>query len=110
VTENGNGTAANLSDDLIAKARAIASRSDELLKLLDDARQRLLDSGGGREPANGRTPAPIQAGSESEPSAGLRLLTSQMFASGAERREVADRLREDFAIEDPERTLKGMGL
>ena len=41
---NGNGNAAaTLSEDLITRARAIANRSDELLQLLEDARQRLLD-------------------------------------------------------------------
>ena len=128
MTENGNGKAvANLSDDLIAKARAIASRSDELLELLEDARQRLLESDGKREAAKSVRPAPkrrFKPKSESKPKAapktgarspnelseGLRLLTSQMSAAGADRREIADRLRKDFAIEDPERLLKSMGL
>src|SRR4051794_31191811 len=44
MSANGNGNAvATLSDDLIAKARALASRSDELLELLEDARRRLVD-------------------------------------------------------------------
>jgi hypothetical protein len=126
MTENGNGKAvAQLSDDLIAKARAIASRSDELLELLEDARQRLLDSEPGKEKVRrsapkrrfkpGTDPKPkaapkAKAKSENEISDGLRLLTSQMAADGAGRQEIAKCLREDFAIENPEPILKSMGL
>jgi hypothetical protein len=130
VSENGNGKAvANLSDELVAKARAIASRSDELLDLLEDARQRLLDSDADGGASKARPPAPkrrFKPKSESKPkpkatakssgkpsgelSEGLRLLTSQMAAAGADRREIANRLRDDFAIEDPEPILKSMGL
>jgi hypothetical protein len=43
---NGNGNSVgSITDDLIEKAKAIANRSDELLHLLEDARQKLLDSG-----------------------------------------------------------------
>jgi ParB-like chromosome segregation protein Spo0J len=128
VSENGHPDGvAQLSDDLIAKARAIASRSDELLEMLEDARQRLLQSDPERETTNGRRPGPTRkfkptgeptpklapedmGRSESELSDGLRLLTSQMSADGADRQEIASRLREDFAIEDPEAILKSMGL
>jgi hypothetical protein len=68
---NGTGVA-SLSDDLIAKARAIASRSDELLELLEDARQRLLDSDEGPEASTDRKPAPkrrFKAQAESKPMA-----------------------------------------
>ena len=47
---------------------------------------------------------------EGELSDGLRLLTSQMSAAGADRQEIAECLRNDFAIEDPEPILKSMGL
>jgi hypothetical protein len=51
---NGNGNSVgSITDDLIEKAKAIASRSDELLHLLEDARQKLLDSG--REPEQEQT-------------------------------------------------------
>jgi hypothetical protein len=44
--DNGNGNSVgSITDDLIEKAKAIANRSDELLHLLEDARQKLLDSG-----------------------------------------------------------------
>jgi hypothetical protein len=111
---NGN-TVATLSDDLIARARAIASRSDELLHLLEDARLRLL------EPADGRTsqrraapePAPKRRKTSSrsgEVSEGLRLLTTQMSVAGADRDEIAERLREEFGVDDAEPILKDMGL
>lgn len=123
---NGSGVA-NLSDDLIAKARAIASRSDELLELLEDARQRLLESDEGRDAPKDPKPAPrrrVKPQAESKPKAapkprarpdnelseGLRLLTTQMAAAGADRREIAEHLRQDFGIEEPERILKSMGL
>jgi hypothetical protein len=51
-----------------------------------------------------------KAKSENELSDGLRLLTSQMSAAGADRPEIAECLRKDFAIEDPEPILKSMGL
>jgi hypothetical protein len=126
VTQNGHGKAeAQLSDDLIAKARAIASRSDELIELLEDARQRLLEADPEREGAKGRPeskrrfkPNPTaskgtskaKVKTEGELSDGLRLLTSQMSAAGADRQEIADCLRRDFAIENPEPILKSMGL
>ncbi len=137
MTQNGHGKAeGQLSDDLIEKARAIASRSDELIEILEDARQRLLESDPEREVAKGRKsgpkrrfkPAPdarapgdsksaaskgaskAQVKSEAELSDGLRLLTTQMSAGGADRREIAECLRRDFAIEDPDQILKSMGL
>jgi len=135
VTQNGQGKAvAKLSDDLIAKARAVARRSDELLELLEDARQRLLDSereGQAATPGEPQAPkrrfkpdskpkiepkAKTKAATRTtgkpkdELSEGLRLLTSQMSAAGADRQEIAERLRNDFGIEDPERILKSMGL
>jgi len=119
MNENGNGQAVtNLSDDLVAKARAIASRSDELLQLLEDARTRLLDADQeteqkSRKPAPKRrpqsTPATKQAQKEGI-SEGLRLLTTQMSVAGADREEIAERLRDEFAVEDPERILKAMGI
>jgi hypothetical protein len=112
---NGNGDAvATLSDDLIARAQAIASRSDELLHLLEDAQQRLVDSGE-KAPAQRR----IRSGSASKAkkpsrkdgiSDGLRLLTTQMSLAGADRSEIADRLRDEFGVSDPEPILKDIGL
>ena len=129
MTQNGNGKAVTtqLSDDLIARAQAVARRSDELLELLEDARQRLVESDGDGEVASGRRAAPkrtfkpandskprdvptSEAKSDYEMSEGLRLLTSQMAADGADRRDIARCLREDFAIENPEPILKKMGL
>jgi hypothetical protein len=128
VTQNGNDKSApELSDDLIDKARAIASRSDELLELLEDARQRLLEADPQGKLADRGRPGSqrrFESTSESKPKAapeataksekelseGLRLLTSQMSAAGAGRQEIAERLREDFAIDDPEPILKSMGL
>ncbi len=115
MTQNGHGRPeSHLSDDLIAKARAIASRSDELIELLEDARQRLLESdpeaAGDSKPTASKGTSTTKAKSENELSDGLRLLTSQMSAAGADRREIAECLRKDFAIEDPEPILKSMGL
>lgn len=133
MTENGHGKPeAQLSEELIAKARVIATRSDELIELLEDAQQRLVESDSEREAAKGRKPGPkrrfkpdsnskpngdskstapkAKVKSEGELSDGLRLLTSQMSAAGADRREIAACLRKDFAIQDPEPILKSMGL
>jgi hypothetical protein len=121
MSTNGNGNSVtNLSDDLVAKARAIASRSDELLQLLEDARKRLLDAdretkARARKPAPRRRFKPEAAAPKKQPeketvSEGLRLVTSQMSVAGAGRDEIADRLREEFDVDDPERILKALGL
>jgi hypothetical protein len=61
MSTNGNGNAvASLSDDLIARAQAIASRSDELLHLLEDARGRLLDTGEKPAPQRKLKPEPTR--------------------------------------------------
>ena len=112
---NGNGNAPGaLSDDLIARAKAIASRSDELLHLLEDARQRLVDPADKpatqrkykSEPAR-RSKAPSKSGGIPD---GLRVLTAQMSASGANRDQIAKQLRDEFDVDDPEPILKSMGL
>ncbi len=119
---NGNGdttAAATITDDLIAKARAIASRSDELLHLLEDARQRLLNRG--NEPTPSRRFPPDAAAKpdpqsqapeppEEEISDGLRVLITQMSMAGSSREEIAARLRDEFVVADPEAILRRMGL
>jgi hypothetical protein len=111
---NGNGNAAaTLSDDLVARAKAIASRSDELLHLLEDARLRLVDAG--EKPATQRrfkSKPSSKKGAAGKPGIpeGLRLLTTQMSVSGADRDEIAERLRDEFGVENPEPILKNMGL
>jgi hypothetical protein len=112
---NGNGNAvATLSDELIARAKAIANRSDELLHLLEDARQRLLDpaekaaSQRRLKPEPARKPR-VSAKKDGVPE-GLRLLTTQMSVAGADRDEIAERLRDEFGVDDPEPILKNMGL
>jgi hypothetical protein len=120
---NGNGNAvATLSDDLVAKARAIASRSDDLLELLDDARLRLLDPDRKRptRPEPERTPEPELPPAEvvepeparegSDVSDGLRVLTTQMSVAGADRDEIAARLRAEFGVADAEPILRSLGL
>jgi hypothetical protein len=122
MTANGNGNSVGtVTDDLIAKARAIANRSDELLHLLEDARQKLLN--GGRKPEQERRfkpaePISIESTPEAPPkvpappeiSDGLRLLTTQMTMSGASREEIAAWLTQEFGIADPEAILRQMGL
>lgn len=112
---NGNGNAAAaLSDDLIARAKAIASRSDELLHLLEDARQRLVEPA--EKPATQRKfkSEPARRSKASTKSAGipdgLRVLAAQMSASGANRDQIAKQLRDEFGVDDPEPILKSMGL
>jgi hypothetical protein len=122
VKGKGNSVAM-LSDDLIARAKAIASRSDELLHLLEDARQRLLDPT--EQPT---TKEPPEAARRFEPKRaskkqaarrparkgeipeGLRLLTTQMSVAGANREQIAAQLRSEFGVADPERILRSMGL
>jgi hypothetical protein len=115
MSTNGNGNVvATLSDDLIERAKAIASRSDELLQLLEDARQRLAEPGD--KPAPRRRfksePAarPTKKASKGEVSEGLRIVTTQMSVSGAGREEITARLRDEFGIADPEPILKSIGL
>jgi hypothetical protein len=115
MSTNGNGNAvASLSDDLIARAQAIASRSDELLHLLEDARGRLLDTGEKPAPQRKLKPEPTRQrkGSTSNNGIpeGLRLLTTQMSVAGADREEIAARLRDEFGVADPGPILKKMGL
>jgi hypothetical protein len=110
---NGNGNAAaTLSDDLVARAKAIASRSDELLNLLEDARLRLVDAG--EKPATQRRfkskPSPKKGAGKPGIPEGLRLLTTQMSVAGADRDEIAERLRDEFGVDNPEPILKNMGL
>ena len=114
---NGNG-AATLSDDLITRARAIASRSDELLQLLEDARQRLVDPSEKTAPKRRFEPkadAPKRQASPKAPkkegiSEGLRLLTTQMAVAGADREEIASALRDEYGVQDPDPILKSMGI
>jgi hypothetical protein len=110
---NGNGsTVTTLSDDLIKKAQAIASRSDELLHLLEDARQALLDTDRkvavtSRITTQAAAKKPAAKGQISD---GLRLLTTQMSVEGSSREEIAERLQGEFGIRDPEPILRDMGL
>ena len=115
MTRNGNGDgngAAALSDDLIARAKAIATRSDELLNLLEDAQNRLVDPAD--QPATQQRVDPARRSKASSKSGGvpegLRVLTFQMSVSGANRNEIAERLRDEFGVRDPEAILKSMGL
>jgi hypothetical protein len=62
------------------------------------------------KPEAARAPAPKRQPQKEELSEGLRLLTTQMSVAGAPREEIAERLRDEFAIKDPERILKAMGL
>ena len=126
---NGHGTAvANLSDDLIARAKAIASRSDDLLEMLDDARQRLVDPSKPKrevrpkregeiglepvpEPASESAPEePVDNDRPEEVSEGLRLLTTQMSVAGADREEIAAALKDEFGVENPDAILKSIDL
>jgi hypothetical protein len=111
--ENGDAVA-TLSGELIAKAQAVASRSDELIHVLDDAQQQLADSGE-RAPAQRRIGSATPCGSRKASrkdgiSDGLTLLTTQMSVAGADRSEIAARLRDEFGVSDPEPILKDMGL
>jgi hypothetical protein len=118
MSANGNGTpaVATLSDDLIARAQAIASRSDELLRLLEDSRQRLLKPNQKPSAARRFEPAAEQKSPTEKPapkdeiSDGLRLLTTQMSVAGSSREQIAARLRDEFEINDPETILRDMGL
>ncbi len=116
---NGNGVA-TLSDDLIKRARAIASRSDELLQLLEDARQRLLEPESkpapkrrfkpDPKPKAGRPKAATRASSsDGGVPEGLRLVTTQMSVAGASRDEIVERLRDEFGVANPEPILKDLG-
>jgi hypothetical protein len=114
MSTNGNGNAvATLSDDLIARAKAIASRSDELLQLLEDARQRLAEPGDKPAPKRLKSePAarPARKSAKGDVSEGLRIVTTQMSVAGADREEIAARLKDEFGIADPAPILKSVGL
>jgi hypothetical protein len=104
-----------LSDSLIARARAVAERSDELIAALDDARQRV--QGGDLSEQEPGAPEPEgqpngTAGGEVDPgvSEGARLLATQMAVAGSTRDEIASRLREEFDIDDVSPILDEIGL
>jgi hypothetical protein len=122
-----------LTDRLIARARAVAEQSDDLISALDDARRRLLSSESPepepKPPAESvlepvppipeperpiAPPAEPQLGPggelDSGASEGARLLATQMAVAGSTRDEIAGRLREEFGIDDPSPILDEIGL
>lgn len=100
----------SITDDLLARAQALARHSDELVDAVDAARRRVLrglPSAGDQEQANGAPgstdPGPIPAGAASSP--GIRLLARQMAIAGASKEKIEIRLKEEFGIEDPSAIL-----
>jgi hypothetical protein len=124
-----------LADALMERARTLASQADQLISALDETARRLVESGQAVEGAPLRIPvslinqlsetngsvesnAPTASngsqkakGSAQGPVSGAaRIFISRMAVAGANRDEIADRLREDFGVADPDEVLDGLGL
>jgi cell division septum initiation protein DivIVA len=120
----------SITDDLLARAQAVARQSDELINALDSAGRRALKiplrqpdddvgfNSNGVQPvpemraqtngsANSGSSDQRQAGSISD---GARLLVTQMAVAGSNRETIASRLREEFGIADPGAMLDEAGL
>lgn len=107
-----------LADALMERARTLAAQSDQLIAALDDAAQRLIESGHGVEASP--LPAPVRLlnpqlppeNGRGEPSVseGARLLINRLAVSGRGHDEIAERLREDFGIADADQVLARAGL
>ena len=123
-----------ITDDLLARARSVATQSDELISALNAAARKALrispkDRGedlrapeSPPEPRAERPPErrPVEPPPEppsTEPqrdggrvSEGARLLATQMAVAGSGRETIAARLREEFGIHDPSAILDDAGL
>jgi hypothetical protein len=130
----------SITDDLLARAQAVAKQSDELISALDSASRRTIKAPLRREedgaseaeqeePSAAPAPAPRaepaseeSASAEAEDGApperpppgrvsdGARLLATQMAVAGSSRDTIASRLREEFGIDDPSAILDEAGL
>jgi hypothetical protein len=112
-----------ISDALINQAHEVKRQSDQLIAALDKARTDLEERGGGAPglsevgadvPLRPATPGPPREVSylkavevtgdvaqSAGPSAGARLLATQMAVAGSSRDEIEQRLRSEFGIEEP---------
>jgi hypothetical protein len=109
-----------LTDALIARAEAVKSQSDELLRTLSQTRRGAeaaikaapqskkrtsrASSKKAAQPPVG-TPPPPAPSPPDQPSEGAQLLATQMAVAGSTREEIASRLRNDFGVGDAESML-----
>jgi len=125
-----------ITDDLLARAQAVAQQSDDLISALTNASRQAAGTPRRRRedmlstperadrPANPEPSRPATASAEADgapkseserPSSppvspGARLLVTQMAIAGSSRETIASRLREEFRIEDPSAILDEAGL
>jgi hypothetical protein len=114
---------AEVTDSLVERAESVKRQADELIAALGSARRQLEERApdelastpapAGSSPAGTqRAPAPHLKSVEpvaapgaagavpGEPTAGARLLATQMAVAGSSRPEIENRLRSEFGIED----------
>jgi hypothetical protein len=103
----------SITDELLARAQAVARQTDELIGALNGDNRGALKvvSGNDSEPA-GTAPSSNRrprrpTGSVSD---GARLLATQMAVAGSSRDGIASRLKEEFGIEDSSAILDEAGL
>jgi hypothetical protein len=111
----------SLTEDLRARAKAVVTECDQLIRAVEKASSSPAEDLGGKlriagpEPdeTNGvpGTAAPADAGSagESQISDRARLFAAQLIAAGGSRDEISQRLREEFGIQDASAMLDRMG-
>jgi hypothetical protein len=99
----------SITEDLLARAKAVAKESDELMRALDTASRRALHlngTGSSAESSNGS----VQIERSRRVSDGARLLATQMAVAGSSRETIASRLKEEFGILDSTPILDEAGL
>jgi hypothetical protein len=93
-TPSREQVAAELFETLAARAQGLRREAEEVARILTRAAGQLGSSADG--PTNGGGDGtPGRAASK-----GMRLLIAQMTAAGSGRKEIAERLRQDFGVDD----------
>src|SRR4249919_3771678 len=87
-----------LAEELITAASAVVKQSDEFLRALDQTAGTAADNGASVRKDGANVQAKESA--ESPISDGARLLAAQMAVAEASRDEIAQRLHEEFGIQD----------
>ncbi len=85
---------AELLDSLLERANAVKRETDQMVEALDGALSRTPGDGVGE---GGK---PEDRADPLAPSAGARLLATQLVVGGSSREEIEKRLREEFGIEN----------
>jgi len=89
-------------DSVISRVKEIAEDCDELGRILSGYTALVGESGGVEPAANGPSPRPAATADDSkqEVSEGVRLLVTQMSVAGSGPAEIAQRLHDEFGVEN----------